>query len=312
MYSKRSGYPNFKRKTDRQSIKYPQRFRVSHGKVFAPKIGEIKAVIHRPLEGKPKNMTISKTKSGKYFASIQCEVEVTEHLFEKLQAVGVGLNSSLVTSDGWLIPVPKHLKKAQKRLARLKRKLSRTQKWSNGREKARLAVDRQHEKIANQRLDFLHKTSLWLVDTYEIIGIEDLNLQEMARNHKLARVLLDIGWGEMRRQLEYKGAWYGAQIQTIDKFFPSSQTCSDCGYILPKLNLSVREWDCPHCGSHHDHDLNALINIKNEAIIRAGIARIHAGGEGIRPGFDWQSSLKPEAHYRLNWSAPAGHTGRLG
>jgi putative transposase len=310
MYEKRSGYPNFKGKIAKQSIKYPQRFRVSDGKVYVPKIGEVKAVIHRPLEGTPKNMTISKTKSGKYFASIQCEIEVAEPQSENPRAAGVdvGLKSALVTSDGVVISAPKHLIKSQKKLARLQRQLSRKKKGSAGREKARYLLARQHEKVANQRADFLHKTSRWLVDNYGFVGVEDLNVKGMLRNHCLARAISDAGWGEMRRQLEYKGTWYGTQIQTIDRFFPSSKTCSDCGNVLPELNLSVRSWECPACGTFHDRDLNAAINIKIEAITRAGIARSHAGGESVSPASSWQFSEKPETQ-RLHCPADAGQRG---
>jgi putative transposase len=297
MYAKRSGYPKFKKRTAYQAIKYPQRFKVSENKIFAPKVGEIKAVIHPPLEGTPKNMTISKTKSGKYFASVQCEIEIPAPPSQKSQAVGVdvGLKSAIETSDGSIIPSPKHLIKSQKKLSRLQRQLSRKKKGAAGREKARLLLARQHEKVANQRANFLHQTSRWLVDNYGFIGTEDLNVKGMSRNHKLAQSISDAGWGELRRQLEYKGLWSGTKIQTVSRFFPSSKTCSTCGHVLTEINLSIRSWKCPECGASHNRDLNAAINIKNEALTRAGIAQSYAGGESIRPVLGWQFSEKPEA-----------------
>jgi putative transposase len=177
----------------------------------------------------------------------------------------------------------------------LQRRLSRRQKGTNGREKARLAVARQHEKVANQRADFLHKTSHWLVTNYGMIGIEDLNVHGMVKNRKLARAISDAGWGEFKRQLLYKGQWYGSRVEVIDRFYPSSRECSNCHYVLPELKLSVREWDCPVCGTHHDRDHNAAKNIENEAKTRAGIAQSYADGEDVRPALkSWQPSRKSE------------------
>ena len=209
--------------------------------------------------------------------------------------VDMGLKDFVVTSDGVKTPAPKYLHKAQKRLARLQRRLSRSQKGSKGREKARLAVARQHERIANQRSDFLHKTSHWLVTNYGLIGIENLNVRGMVRNHKLAKSISDVGWGEFKRQLLYKGGWYGSQVVVIDRFYPSSRECSNCHHVLSELKLSVREWDCPICGAHHDRDINAAKNIENQARTRAGIARSHADGEGVRLAVkSEQSSAKSE------------------
>jgi putative transposase len=291
-FAKRAKFPRFHKKNDKQTARYPQGVKVGEAWVEIPKIGKVKAVIHRPYEGKIKNVTVSKTKSGRYFASVQVEIEVPEPPPPKPNAVGVdlGLKSFVVTSDAVAIPAPKHLLKAQKRLARLQRRLSRRQKGSQGRERARQAVARQHEKIANQRSDFLHKTSRWLINSYGLVGIEDLNLRGMVKNHRLARAISDAGWGELRRQLVYKGQWYGTQVVVIDRFFPSSRRCSSCGYVLPELELSVREWVCPACRAHHDRDMNAASNIKIESQTRAGTVRsrtslceVSAGGEGVSP-----------------------------
>ena len=285
-FQKRAKYPRFHKKNAPQSIRYPQGVKVGERWIALPKIGKVKAVIHRPFEGKIKNVTISKTKSGRYFASVQVEVEVPEP-GQKTGAVGVdlGLKSLLVTSDQVCIPAPKYLIQSQQRLALLQRRLSRSQKGSHGWEKARLRVARQHEKVANQRSDFLHKSSRWLVDRYGLIGIEDLNLKGMVKNHHLARAISDAAWGVLRRQITYKAAWYGSQVVVVDRFFPSSKRCSECGYVLAELALSVREWTCPGCGIGHHRDVNAAINLKLEALHRAGTARIHARGEGISPSF---------------------------
>ena len=262
-FRKRTNHPRFHKKHARQSIRYPQGVKLGKSWVALPKIGRVKAVIHRPCTGKIKNVCVSKTKSGHYFASVQVEVDVPEPA-PKTGVVGVdlGLKSFLVTSEKVVIPAPKYLLKAQQRLARLQRRLSRSQKGSHGREKARLLAACQHEKVANQRSDFLHKTSRWLVDTYGLIGIEDLHVRGMLQNHCLARTISDAGWSELRRQLHYKAAWYGSRVVEVDRYFPSSKRCSDCRYVLPELALSVRKWTCPKCGTYHERDQNAAINLK--------------------------------------------------
>jgi len=282
-FTKRANFPRFKSKRDHQSIRYPQRFKFSDAKIYLPKVGWVKAVFHRPLEGKAKNVTVSKTKTGKYFAAVQCEIEIPEPLLHKGEVgIDLGLKSFLVTSDGEKIDHPRHLQKAEKRLIRLQRQLSRRVKGSKGREKARAWLARQHEKVANQREDFLHKTSRYLVNRYGFIGIEDLNVRAMVRNHCLAKSISSTGWGMFRGMLEYKAGWYGAWVEQVDRFYPSSKTCHSCSYVLPDLSLSTRAWDCPNCGTHHDRDQNAAINILCQA--RAGVARRNASGEDVSPG----------------------------
>lgn len=281
-FAKRAKFPKFKSKKHDQSIRYPQRFKFSESKVFLPKVGWIKAVFHRSLEGTAKNVTVSKTKSGKYFASIQCEMEIPDPVpHDGEVGIDLGLKSFLVTSDGEKIDNPRHLQKAEKRLHRLQRQLSRRKKGSSGREKARILLARQHEKVANQRADFLHKASKNLIDRYGFIGIEDLNLRGMVKNRKLAKAISSVGFGMFRVMLEYKAKWYGSWVERIDRFYPSSKTCHTCGYVLPELSLSIREWDCPNCGTRHDRDHNAAVNILNQA--RAGVARSYAGGENVSP-----------------------------
>lgn len=282
-FANRAKYPKFKRKHGDQSIRYPQRFKFSETCLYLPKVGWVKAVFHRPLQGQAKNVTITKTKSGQYFAAVQCALEVDEPgPYPGEVGIDLGLKSFLVTPDGEKIDYPRYLQKAEKRLIRLQRQLSRRIKGSNSRERARVLLARQHEKVANQREDFLHKTSRHMVDQYGSIGIEDLNLRGMVKNHCLAKSIASTGFGKFREMLAYKARWYGSWVERIDRFFPSSKTCHLCGYVLPELSLDTRAWDCPACGSCHDRDHNAAMNILNQA--RAGAARSHAGGEHVRPG----------------------------
>jgi putative transposase len=271
-FEKRAKFPRFKSKRDNQSIRYPQRFKFSDRKIYLPKVGWVKAIFHRPLAGQAKNVTVSKTKTGKYFASIQCEVETPEPVTNHGEiGIDLGLQSFLTTSDGEKIDHPRHLQKAEKRLIRLQRQLSRRVKGSKGREKARALLARQHEKVANQREDFLHKASRDIVDRYGFIGMEDLHVRGMVKNHRLAKSISSTGWGMFRGMLTYKACWYGAWIEQVDRFYPSSKTCHACGYVLPELALDIRLWHCPHCRTRHDRDHNAAINILYQA--RAGAAR---------------------------------------
>jgi len=280
-FEKRAKFPRFKSKREGQSIRYPQRFKFYEDSTFLPKIGWVKTKFHRPLEGRPKNVTVSKTKTGKYFVSIQCEVEMVEQPARGGEiAIDLGVKSFLATSQGWKRDNPRHLQQAEKKLKRLHRQLSRRVKGSAGREKARVMLARQHEKVANQRRDFLQKLSTKLVGRYGLIGIEDLNMLGMVRNRRLAKAIAATGWGAFRRMLEYKSEWCGSYVYKVDRFFPSSKTCHHCGYVLDELPLSIREWQCPICGTIHDRDINSAINILNET--RAGVARSHAGGESVR------------------------------
>ena len=281
-FQKRAKYPRFKSKRGNQSIRYPQRFKFSEKAIYLPKVGWVKAVFHRLLEGKAKNVTVSKTKTGKYFASIQCETEIAEPVIHNGEiGIDLGIKSFLVTSEGEKIDNPEHLQKAEKRLIRLQRTLSMRKKGSSGREKTRILLARQHEKVTNQRADFLHKLSRSLVDRYGLIGMEDLNVRGMVKNRKLAKAISSAGWGAFRLMLAYKGEWYGSFVHQINRFYSSSKTCSVCGHALSELGLSVREWNCPACGTSLDRDTNAAINILNET--RAGVARSHAGGKNVRP-----------------------------
>ena len=300
----RANYPRFKSKKSKQSIRYPQRFKIEGNRIYLPKVGWVRAVFHRPIEGQMKNCTVTRTKSGKYFVSIQCEVEIDQPDYQGDEVgIDLGLIDFATLSDGSQpIPTPRYLRQAEKKLRRLQRRLSRCQRGSRGYEKVRLLLARQHEKVANQRRDFQHKQSWSLVDRYGLLCFENLNVAGMLKNHRVAKAIADAGWGEFVRQCSYKGEWYGCLVQKIGRFFPSSKLCSACGQVHQTLKLSERKWVCVGCGTIHHRDLNASKNILSEGLrllshSTVGATGIDAGGENVRPGLVSPSqavSLNPE------------------
>lgn len=237
--------------------------------VKIPSLGIVKCAVSRKVEGRILSVTVRMTPSGRFYASFCCDnVDIAPlPRTDKCVGVDLGLKSYAVTSDGQEFENPKHLSKLEKKLAKEQRRLSRKTKGSKRYLKQRIKVARVHERIADQRLDMQHKLSTKLVRENDVICIEDLAPKNMVQNHKLAKSISDAAWGEFRRQLEYKAAWYGKEVVVIDRFYPSSQLCSTCGGQWPGTkDLSVREWTCPHCGVRHDRDVNAAINILNEGM----------------------------------------------
>ncbi len=276
------GYPSFRSKYDEQSIRYPQRFKVEGSRVYLPKVGWVLAVLHRPLEGKMKNCTVSKTKTGKYFVSIQVEVEKPEPIkLTGVVGIDLGLKHFAVLSTGEKIDHPQYLRQTERRLKRAQRVLSRRKKGSKGREKARQRVAILHERIANQRKDFLHQVSSRLTGQFGHIKIENLNVAGMLKNHKLAKSISDSGWGEFGRQLGYKSEWRGGFTEKINRFYPSSKLCSVCGLVNQDLKLQHRFWTCV-CGAQHDRDHNAAINIQRFSPT-GGAPESYAGGDRVSP-----------------------------
>ena len=258
-------FPNFKKKSRKQSFSVPQHFNIDikAKRLGIPKLTPLKIVLHREMEGKAKSVIISKTPSGKYFASILCEIEKNIKPKEKGSQIGIdlGIKSFLVASNGEKIDAPKYLCKSEDNLKRLQQLLSRKVKGSNRKNKARIKVARIHEKISNQRNDFLHKLSHRLVRDNQSIFAEDLNVKGIMANHFLAKSVADSGWSEFVRQIKYKSEWNGVYFGQIDRFFPSSKRCNACGWINESLALSDREWTCQGCSQVVDRDFNAAQNI---------------------------------------------------
>jgi putative transposase len=266
-FEKRAQYPKFKSRRHRQSARYATNaFTFRDGRIILAKQSEpLDIVWSQPLPDDAKiiNLTISRDTSGRYFVSILVETAVKPLKKAKAEiGIDVGVKTLATTSEGEKIENPRPLVKYEERLQILQRRLSRKVKDSNNRKKVRLRVAKLHAKISDTRRDTLQKFTTKIIRENQAIFVEGLNVVGMVKNHNLAKHIADAAFGEIFRELEYKAAWYGRTYLPLERFFPSSKLCSSCGHLLDELPLSVREWDCPACGVHHDRDVNAAINIK--------------------------------------------------
>ena len=297
-----SRFPRFKSKKSKNSFTVPQACSVVDNSISLPKFkSTIKIKKHQDISGNVRSMTISEDCDGKYYVAI-----LTEQSYEPIQksnkSVGIdlGLKDFVITSDGKVYKNHRYTKKYERQLSKAQKHLSRKKKDSRSFENQRRKVVKIHKKISNSRNDVLHKVSTGLVRNYDIICCEDLNVKGMIKNHKLAKHIADASWGTFINYLEYKCEREDKTLVKINRYFPSSQTCSECGYINQNTkDLSVREWTCPKCGVHHNRDLNAAINILREGLttLSAGTAD-YTGGDDVRLACK-QLSVKPEAHKSL-------------
>ncbi len=299
-FDKRARFPRFKSKHAKQSIQYPQNVKIVDGNVKIPgSIGVVKAKIHRPIEGNIKTVTVTKTPSGKYFASILTEIEGenTSTCSGKIYGIDLGLKHFAVVTDGKKVSKydnPKHLTKHERNVKRKQQKLARKQKGSNSRSKYRKVVAKVYERVSNTRQDFLHKLSYKLVSDSQAVIVENLYVKGMVRNHNLAKAISDVGWGTFVNFLAYKLERKGGKLMEINRWFPSSKLCSNCLYQVSEMPLDVRQWTCPHCGTHHDRDANAAMNIRAEGIrmLKADGAAVSAVGGEVRPKMGRKSHLR--------------------
>lgn len=289
-FDKRGGFPRFKSKHGRQSIQFPSNVKIEGEYIKLPGlVGKVYFTQHRSFEGKIKTTTVSLNTDGKYFVSVL--VENGENLPDPTtegKAIGIdlGVTHFAITSDGGKYNNPRTTKKYALNLKKKQQSLARKAKGSNRRHKAKNLVAKVYSKIRKVREDFLHKLSRKVVNENQVICIENLNVKGMVRNHKLAKAISDCGWGQFTTMLKYKSEWEGKTYLEVDRFYPSSKTCNVCLNQVDSLGLDIRNWTCSKCNTHHDRDVNAAINIRNEGlrILSLGTRDTANGGDVRQPG----------------------------
>ncbi len=291
-FAGRARYPRFKSRRGRQSAAYTRSaFRMKGENLWLAKMTEpLKIVWTWPgvdlAALHPTSVTVARDPAGRWFVTFHAVIPDPVPLPAVGEAAGIdlGLTDFAVLSDGQRIPHPRHMDRHEQRLKRYQRRLARCQKGSANRAKAARKVTRMHARVADARRDFLHKASTGLIGRHDVLAIEDLAVSNMVRNRSLAKAISRTGWAEFRRQLEYKAQRHGRQVVAVDRWFPSSKTCSACGFLLAELDLGTRRWACPGCGTRHDRDINAAKNI-----LAAGLAAV-AGNGGDACGADVRHS----------------------
>ena len=282
-FSKRAKYPNFKKKRNGGSAEFSSSaFRWRDGQLFLAKCSEplpIRWSRQIPEGCTPSTVTVSLSPAGRWHVSLLVEDHTIQQLppVESCVGVDLGLKSLLITSEGEAIKNPRGFNRHRARLAKAQKRLAKTQKGSRNRQKARERVARIHARITDSRRDHLHKLTTRLVKENQLIAVEDLCVKGMLRSKRYSCSIADAAWGELVRQLEYKASWYGRTLVKVDRFFPSSKTCSACGHVVEAMPEGIRDWDCPSCGVHHDRDINAAKNV-----LAAGLA-VAACGAPVRP-----------------------------
>ena len=276
-FEKRAKYPRFKSRHGKQSLIYPQNVKLAESKIYFPKLDWIDAVIHRPIEGSLRTVTITKNCAEQYYASVMFEDgrdKPKPDTEGKAVGIDLGLTHFCITSDSQKFDNPKWFKKHEKNLKLKQQQLSRKQKGSNNRNKSRLKVAKVHHKITRCREDFHHKLSRRIVNENQVLVLENLAIKNMVKNHNLAKAISQVGWGQFCTMLKYKAEQFGKVYLEVDRFFPSSKTCHVCLNQVGSLPLEVRQWTCSSCNTTHDRDINAAISLKDEGL------RLLASGTG--------------------------------
>jgi putative transposase len=289
-FEKRTAFPRFKSKHGKQSISYPSNVKLDGDYLKLPgKVGLIYCKQDRKFDGQIKTVTVSLNPDGKYYASVLVDDgRELAQLSTEGKAIGIdlGLTHFCITSNGSKFDNPCHKTKYARNLKKKQQSLARKQKSSKNRYKAKSKVSKVHSKIRRVREDFLHKLSRKIVNENQVIAVENLNVKGMVRNHNLAKAISDCGWGQFCTMLKYKSEWSGKTYIEVDRFFASSKTCSVCLNRVDSLSLNIRDWTCSQCNTHHDRDVNAAINIRNEAlrILDLGTRSTANGGNVRQPG----------------------------